>query len=112
MGDDGFELFEAEWSVIEAARESESVFYEDIFAGFVAVEHGADLGEGDMRFVDDQEPVFEVGAGDAEALGIGLVVASVVGDIRIFGCACAGCVVEVVHEREGAFAGFSPVHVA
>ncbi len=100
---------------------------EDLFACFVAVVHGADLWEGDMGFVDDDEPVFEVGAGDPESACVFFVIACVLGwsewfairvdkgDIAVgFGDAVwvSGCVVEVVEEREGAFSGEPAVHVA
>ncbi len=60
LGDECFELFEAERAVVQAGGEAEAVFDEDFFAGEVAVEHGADLWDGHMGFIDDDEPVFEI----------------------------------------------------
>ena len=77
----GHEFVELEGSVVEGAGEAEAVFDEDGFAGAVAFIHAADLGDGGVAFVEEEEEVVgeEVeqgaggGAGDAAGEVAGVV---------------------------------------
>jgi hypothetical protein len=54
---EGLEFGEAEGAVVEGAGETEAVFDEDGFAGEIAGVHAADLGDGGVGFVDDEEVI-------------------------------------------------------
>src|SRR5215471_17746442 len=51
------ELFKIERTIIEGARHAETVVDERLFARTVAVIHGADLRNGLVRFVDEEEKI-------------------------------------------------------
>ena len=55
---DAFPFFEFEGPVVHGGGEAEAVGDEVFFAGAVASVHGAELGDGDVGFVDDEEGVF------------------------------------------------------
>ena len=67
LGDLGHELGELERAVVEGGGEAEAVLDEDGFAGAVAFIHAADLGDGGVAFVEEEEEVVreevEEGAG-------------------------------------------------
>ena len=83
LADAFFEFFPGEGPVVEGGGEAEAEFYQVAFAGHVPFEHGADLGDGDVGFVDDGEEVVgeivEEGGGGA-AGGSAVEVAGVVFD--------------------------------
>ena len=54
---EGFEFVEIERAVVESRGKAETVFDEGLFAGAIAAEHAADLGDGDVAFVDDDEEI-------------------------------------------------------
>lgn len=57
LRDHRLELLEPEGPVVESGGEAEPVLDENLLAGAVAVEHGPNLGDGDVGFVDDEEPI-------------------------------------------------------
>ena len=58
LGTEGLPFLEAQGAVVHAAWKAEAELAEDAFAGGVAAGHAADLGDGDMAFVDDEHGVF------------------------------------------------------
>ena len=78
-----FEFFPGEGPVVEGGGEAEAKFHQVAFPGHVSFEHGTNLGDGDMGFVDDGEEVVgkivEEGGGGA-AGGSAVEVAGVVFD--------------------------------
>ena len=69
MADAFFEFFPGEGPVVEGRGEAEAEFHQVAFPGHVSFEHGTDLGDGDVGFVDDGEEVvgeiIEEGGGGA-----------------------------------------------
>ena len=78
-----FEFFPGEGPVVEGGGEAEAEFHQVAFPGHVSFEHGTNLGDGDVGFVDDGEEVVgeivEEGGGGA-AGGSAVEVAGVVFD--------------------------------
>src|SRR5438552_10586733 len=52
-----FEFLEGERAIVERAGHAETVVDESLFAGTIAVVHGADLRDGLVRFVDEEEKI-------------------------------------------------------
>src|SRR3989344_4598552 len=58
LGSPGLELNEIQRTVIEGGGETKAVIDQGLFSGAIAPVHTLDLGQTDMRFVDDGEEVF------------------------------------------------------
>ncbi len=73
----GVPLLEAEGAIVHAARQAEAVFGQGRLAPEVAAIHGAELADGDVAFVDEDEgivgQIFEEGRGRLAGLAAGEV---------------------------------------
>jgi hypothetical protein len=57
LGAHGVPFVELERAVVDAAGQAEAVFGQGRFAAVVAAVHGADLADGDVALVDEQQGV-------------------------------------------------------
>lgn len=58
LGNFFLKFLPGEGAIVKSRGESEAMFDEHSFSGEVALVHGADLGDGHVGFVDEEEPVF------------------------------------------------------
>ena len=73
LWDQFFKLFKLQRSVVHGRWQPEAMVHQDLFASAIAVVHGPDLGNRDVGFIDEKQPVVRAAFGrEAEIIEHGM----------------------------------------